>query len=220
MSNLDQKFLQTLGIPVSKVAIALQKSRQTVNRGIQSEKGDFFKPPVLARALGAWRSSDPDLYAIAKETICDLYPEPTQRAVLEALQLNKTAPFAVMGGEYWLITGDFVGFRDGLRTCVEQLEKLCLLESAQITLFVNATKPAYSAANKLKKRFEDGKIQVFPCNDFDLSLVPTMLLRIDEQEKIHLYGVSDHGFVSLSPQEATRLRMVIETKLPHSKNAN
>jgi len=210
MSERDQKLVQALGIPVAQLATALDKSRQTVTRGIRAE-APYLKPTDLARALETWRTSDAGLYTIAKARICEIYPEVAD-SILEAARAGGSVTFSTdVPGEYWLLAGDFVGFRNDLPTCAKQVEMLCSLPTAQVKLFVNERDER--AASRLAGKFGRNTTLVIPCRTVDLSMVPTTLLRIDHDDNLDLFGVSDSGFVPLSRHEASRLRLVAEDVL-------
>ena len=191
----------------AQVAGALSKSRQTVNRGIQSPS-DYLKPADLAKALEFWRQSDSHLYSIAKTTICSMYPE-FAGAILAAAEGNGSPTFSTtIPGEYWFICGDFVGFRNSLTACSGEIEKLCENEDAQVKLFVSERDKV--AASRLSVRFKENNTQIFVCNDPALQVAPSTLLRTDYDDNIDLFGASDAGFIPLSRQEAGRLRFVMQ----------
>jgi hypothetical protein len=218
LSERDKQLVETLGISVRQMAITLKKSRQTVNRGVHAE-ADYFKLPDLAKALDTWRTSDQSLYAVAKNKICEIYPEITE-AVLSAVENNETTPaFSVdLPAEYWLVCGDFIGFRNSLTVCWKQIEEICQHSDAQLKLFVN--KRDLASAQRFALKYRDSGLQVVPCINVDLQLVPTSLLRMDDNDVIALFGVSDNGFIALSRQEASRLRLVIQNTLLPSADVN
>lgn len=209
MGDRDQALVRSLGVSVAQVAGALDRSRQTVNRGIRSDN-EYLKPNDLLKALEAWRRADAGLYAVAKTKICEIYPEIAD-AILEAAGLGGTIAFSTtVPGEYWLVCGDFVGFRSHLSVCAKQLESLCSLDTAQVKLFVNLRDKV--AAQRFVVRFQGEKPQLITCKA-GLDLLPTTLLRMDQEGNIDLFGVSDAGFIPLSRHEATRLRVVIQDTL-------
>lgn len=217
MAHRDQQLVSALGIPLARVARAMDKSRQTVNRGVRSAS-DYFKPADFVRALGFWRSTNPKLFALAKEKVCELYPE-VAGAVLEAAEVsNSGISFSTeVPGEYWFLCGDFLAFRNSLAVCSGELERLCGNQAAYVSLFVSARdRQAVLAATRLKLRFESdasGRIHVVPCTDHNLEGIPSTLLRIQDDGTMELFGVSDHGFVGLSRQEAARLRKFVQENL-------
>jgi hypothetical protein len=207
MSDRDQTLVESLGIPVAQLAIALEKSRQTVNRGIHGA-ADYLKPADLVKALEVWRASNAPLYAVAKAKICEIYPE-LAVSILEAARSGSSVAFSVdVPGEYWFICGDFVGFRNSLQVCAKDLETLCALEDAQVKLFINERD--YFAAQRLASRFQEYNAHAVLCTNVDLRLFPSTLLRMDYDDNIDLFGVSDQGFTALSRQEATRLRVSVQ----------
>lgn len=218
MSQRDQELIDSLGIPVARLAQAIDKSRQTVNRGIKNPARDYFKPAILIKALENWRDNDPSLFALAKSAICDRYPG-ARDAVLRALEDGTSdEPFtADVWGEYWLISGDLCGFQKSVPLCLQQLRALSHLEDTQIKLFVPATRDQIRAATRLIPGAPTGAVQVFACDSLDMRLVPTILLRIDDADDLHLYGVSPAGFTPLSRHEAARLRTVIKIVAPESE---
>jgi hypothetical protein len=209
VSDGDVKFVDALGVPVSQLARALGKSRQAVNRGLRSAR-DYLKPQDLTKVLQFWRQSDAEFYAVAKDKVCEFYPE-IANAILENAAFESATPFSTdIPGEYWFICGDFVAFKAALPSCAQQLEVLCALESAQVKLFLNK---GDNIANRWAEKYRDNATQVFPCKTVNLQLLPVTLLRIDNDENVDLFGVSDAGFTALSRQEAARLRRVIEDSL-------
>lgn len=205
MSGRDQELVQSLGVSVSVVASALNKSRQTVNRGIRAA-GDYFKPRDLIQALEFWGKSDSALYSVARTKICEMYPE-----VAEAIAASADtgpSPFSTeVPGEYWFVTGDFPNFRTNLPVCSDQLEALSGRPDVQIKLIVN--KRDFSVAHRFAARFEKS-VEPVLCKNINFQFVPSTLLRIDHLDKMDLFGVSDTGFTPLSRQEAARLRAEIE----------
>lgn len=191
------------------MAAAMRRSRQAVNRGVQGE-ADYFKLPVLARALESWRLTDRELYAVARNKICELYPEAAD-AILAAVEQGDSAPtFSTDSeGEYWLVCGDFSGFRSGWPDCSRQIEEICGHENSHLKLFIN--KRDITSANRFAKKH--GNVDVVLCTSLDLNLGTTVLLCTDKNDAISLFGVSDAGFVGLSGQEARRLRSAIQGSL-------
>jgi hypothetical protein len=209
MGDRDQTLVQSLGIRVAELASALDKSRQTVNRGIRGHN-NYLRPADLIRALEVWRSSNTGLYAVAKSKICELYPEVAD-SILELTRSSGSVEFSTgLPGEYWMICGDFVGFRNTLPSCAKQIEHLCALKTAQVKIFVNERD--YFAAERLASKFQHHDAQAIRCR-FDLRFFPTTLLRMDYDDTIDLFGVSDAGFTPLSRKEATRLRVMIQDVL-------
>jgi hypothetical protein len=204
LSHDDVQFVQALGLPVSQLAKAIGKSRQAVNRGLRSARS-YLKPQDLTRALRFWRSSDADFFAVAKEKVCEFYPE-VAKAILDTATFE-CGPFSPdIPGEYWFVCGDFVAFKGALPSCAQQLETLCDLETAQVKLFLNR---GDEEANRWAEKYLENATQVFRCRTVNLQLLPVTLLRIDDQQNVDLFGVSDIGFIPLSRQEAIRLRRVI-----------
>ncbi len=210
MSSRDQELVRSLGIPVAQVAVALERSRQTVNRGLAQER-DYLRAIDLSKVLHTWRSSNASLYTLARSKICEIYPEIAE-AVLDAASHGGSTAFSVdVPGEYWLISGDLVGFKTNLPACSKQLEKLFRLDTAQVKLFV--TERDRIAAQRLARTFSDTGTRAIVCKSVDLQLVPTTLLRIDHSDNMDLFGVSDIGFLALSRQEASRLRLIAQDAL-------
>ena len=83
VGKLDQTLIRSLGISVSQIASAMEKSRQTVNRGIHAE-AEYFKAASLGKALSLWRVSEPNLYALAKQKVYEIYPFDIVQSVLAA----------------------------------------------------------------------------------------------------------------------------------------
>jgi hypothetical protein len=210
VSQLDRQLVSALGIPVARVADALNKSRQTVTRGLHSN-GTYFKPSDLAAALTHWRASDAGLYALAKAKIFELYPREVADAVIAALEAAEPAQFTTdVPGEYWFICGDFFSFRTSASMCARQLEAVCGLDETQVKLFINKRDTAN--AQRWSARHGDQRVQMI-VTPVDLLMMPSTLLRIDHDDKIELFGVSEKGFVGLARHEAARMRVVVEDTL-------
>jgi hypothetical protein len=210
VSQIDRQLVSALGIPVARVAGALNKSRQTVTRGLHSD-GDYFKPSDLAAALTHWRTSDAGLYALAKAKICELYPQEVADAVIRALEAAEPTQFTPdIPGEYWLICGDFFSFRTSSPMCARQLEAVCGLDETQVKVFIN--KRDMANAQRWCARHGDHHVHLI-VTPVDLLMMPSTLLRIDHDDNIDLFGVSDRGFVGLARHEAARMRVVVEDTL-------
>ncbi len=195
----------------------MAKSRQAVNRGVRSttNEEDYFKAVDLAAALCRWRTADPSLYALARAKIREIYPGDVATSALEAADDVAGSDLAEsISGEFWFLCGDFPAFRNGLPRCANQLDILAASNENQIFLFV-ATRDIRFAL-RWCRRFEsdgdEGRLHPIECRNDDLLMMPSMLFRIDNNDKMDLFGVSDYGFVSLSNQEASRLRSIITNK--------
>lgn len=210
VSNRDKALVESLGLSVAQVAGVLAKSRQTVNRGIRAD-GDYFKVPDLAKVLGRWRKSDAELYFFAKDNICRIYPE-LAASILRAIEESEIEEFSPdVAGEYWFVCGDYIGFRNNLSNCSDQIDILCMSDDSQLKIFVSP-RDILSVQRQIQK-YPGKNTQFIPCSKVDLSLIPSTLLRLDMNDNMDLFGASDKGFVPLSRQEAARLRVAIHDLL-------
>jgi hypothetical protein len=208
MSKRDRGLVRELGISVAQLAAALDRSRQAVNRGIAQSK-DYLKPADLVTALGYWRKSNVELYRLASDRIREIYPE-IAKAVVASMGGAEAIPFSPdVPGQYWLVTGDYVGFRNDLPRCAAQFEELCGQKHAEVTVFVNRRDEV--PARRLEARFAK-RVHVMVC-ETDLRLMPSTLLRMDEQDGIDMFGASEGGFISLAHSEAARLRIAVQDTL-------
>jgi hypothetical protein len=213
VSLRDQNLVTELDIPLARVAEAMVKSRQTVTRGVSGSE-DYFKVNDLAKALSFWRNSNTELYSRAREAICKIYPDVCE-AVKAAADAGNHPLFSLdVVGEYWLICGDFVGFRSNLPSCAKQIELLCQRDDNQISFFVNEhdERSAIRWASQLGER-----AQVIRCTTVALGMMPTTLLRIDDADTMDLFGVSDTGFTPLARTEAARMRLVMQDGIQKDK---
>lgn len=216
MSNRDQNLVKALGIPVAQIAEAMNKSRQTVTRGVQLSKpnDDYFKPADLTTALSHWRANNAPLYALAKTKVCELYGD-VASAIISAVESSSRPAFSiVLPGEYWLLCGDYAAFRSDLSVCAEQIAALASADDTQIVMFYGERdrRSALRWATNLVGEHGKEKVRPILCQDADLLVMPTSLLRIDDDDNIDLFGATDVGFVPLSNHEASRLRTVIRAK--------
>jgi hypothetical protein len=217
VSDRDQALVRALGINEADVARAMDKSKQAVNRGVRSPS-HYFKVHDLAKALDFWRASNNELYARARQSICDLFPELADTVLAAANATSPAAFRAEVPGEYWLVSGSFSGFRTNLPRCAAELETLCASPDNQVKLFVN-DRDVRSAQLLSKKFGGPRRVQIITCTDVDLRLVPTTLLRIDLDGKLDLFGVADVGFIPLSQREAARMHEVLSEALLADENA-
>jgi hypothetical protein len=208
MGHRDQLLVERLRIPVARIAGALKKSRQTVNRGIHRPDRDYLGPSELIKALAVWRDTDPGLYSVAKAGICEIYPE-IKEAILEATASANAMMFSAEApGEYWFVSGDFVGFKNNETACARQLELLCQNSEAQVKIFVNERDrvPAQRYASKFKRN----GAEALQCT-LDLRPFLNFLLHMDhDATTANLFGVTAAGFTPLSRQEATRIRSAVQ----------
>lgn len=107
MSQRDQTLVKSLGIPIARLAEALDRSRQTVTRGVRSSR-DYFKPVDLTKLLSAWRNSDAELYSLAKSAIGEIYPEASPAIVGAAEVADVTALSSSMGEDAAAISRESV----------------------------------------------------------------------------------------------------------------
>lgn len=100
----DRALIQDLGITIARLAKALERSRQTVTRGISGDR-DYLKPVDLVKALGVWRALDTNLYALAQSTIRRAYPEEAAGAIIEAAELGELVTLPPLTGAKQLPSG-------------------------------------------------------------------------------------------------------------------
>lgn len=206
MSKRDRALVREIGLSVAQVAAALGRSRQAVNRGMAQTK-DYLGSADLVTMLGHWRAENAELYRLAKQKIRELYPELAKFIASEGVP--EALPFSPVPGRYWLLTGDYSAFRTNLARCAEQFDGLCEQKESKMTVLVHERDVA--AARRLEGKFGRRiEVKVAP---MDLRLMPSVLLRVEQDGQTDLFGAADAGFIALSRQEATRLRLALQDTL-------
>lgn len=206
MSELDQAFVNELGVSVPRIARAMGRSRQTVYRGIHGDR-PYFKAVDLAKALSYWQQTDRELYAVAQTIIRDIYPAEMADTVVAAASERVSQAFnANAPGEYWFGTGDFIGFLKHLSTCKRQLEIIAGNGAARLKLFVH--RYDIDRATKWIRALPNASVGIALFHEMFRYPCSSMILQVTDNN-MNLFGASNFGFITLSGHEAWRFRLML-----------
>lgn len=220
MSARDRKLVEAIGISKSELARRLKRARQTISRGIASDN-DFFNEYNLSHMLGGWQNKDSVLFNVTRDKICELYPDIAEFVIESSLKKKESALSVQENADYWVVTGDFAAFKNNHEICWEQFCNICAAESKNINILIFINRRDLPVTRKALQKYLDRsaeRIRPIPCGELDLSVLPTYVIRISHEGDVDMYGLSDAGFVTLSRNEAIKLRAYIadQEQIPES----
>jgi len=216
MSARDHEFVQALGVSKSRIAAAIGKTRQAVNRGLRERQGnadDYFKAADFVRMLEFWQT-DPTLRGLVKEAVASLYPElfETVGRVVEAAGAREFD--VTIEAAYWFYTADLASMRSDSPGCADQLTQICRHPRAHVKVIVQGYDRDTAVQNYQGPEFPHS--MVFKCKSaevLDHSL--TTVLRIEATGQMQLFVVGDTGFTPVGRSEAARIRRSLSRLLEH-----
>lgn len=217
MSEQDFDLVRTTGYPVARIAEILDKSRQTVGRGIK-RPDNYFGPQEIIKIISHFEEKNDPLSVPLTTQACKSYPEIAD-VILSALGKAVSLQDLDEDGEYWFICGDFTAFRTSFLHCFERLLSLSTDQMRHLVVFTNDSE--HRSTSRAFRTSRNQNVQIVPCRNIDLRLALPMLLHQDNHRNVALYVASEHGFIHLSEKEAERMRFfIIDNLMPEEDHSS
>lgn len=210
MSQRDQELVRATGRSVAQIAEVLDKTRQTVARGIKKDD-DYFALPDLVSLVRHFEGVDRGVARGILEVACGNYPELASGILAAVAKSTGTANLG-SPGEYWFICADLTTFRARFSSCLSFLHSLQKNDTASLIVFTRPTDKK-SADRLFSPPGPYNNVHTHPCNDIAIGGLPSMLLHkaIDGSEYLYVCGYD--GFVSLPSEEAARIADFVSDNL-------
>lgn len=195
MSSLDKRLLEATGLPASKIAELLNKTRQAVSKGINGTS-DYFKDDDLAVLNVELGKQSPYVQARFQEALGGELAERMKAATSTSGLVS-----AIGEAKYvWLILPDFVQSYAAQPTAYDAIfEEVNKHAPVAIAFF-----ETQSSGFEITQKFDEKLHRQKRCAMLRIDLVATLppMVVINPQDAPQCYVLSSSGFVAMAPYDS------------------